>query len=57
MKPSSIPAVETLTVDIIEEPVPGVTVVTDIEATQVHEPSAEEPEEGDDSTPPASVGR
>ena len=39
MKPPSSPAVETLTVDVIEKPVPGVTVVTEIEATEVREPS------------------
>ena len=59
MKPPSSPAVETLTVDVIEEPAPGVTVVTEIEATKVHEPSqgAEEPDESDDSTPAKSEGR
>jgi hypothetical protein len=59
MKPPSSPAVETLTVDVIEKPVPGVTVVTEIEATEVREPSpgAEEPDESDDSTPAESEGR
>ena len=59
MKPPSSPAVETLTVDVIEEPAPGVTVVTEIEATEVREPSpgAEEPDESDDSTPAESEGR
>jgi hypothetical protein len=57
VKPPSSPAVETLTVDIIEEPVPGVTVVTEIEATEVREPSAEQQEESQDSTPPESEGR
>ena len=57
MKPPRSPAVETLTVDVIEEPVPGVTVVTEIEATEVREPSAEQPEESNDSTPPESEGR
>jgi hypothetical protein len=52
MKPLSSPVVETLTVDVIEELVPGVTVVTEIEATEVREPSAEQPEESQDSTPP-----
>jgi hypothetical protein len=57
MKPPSSPAVETLTVDVIEKPVPGVTVVTEIEATEVRERSAEQPEESQDSTPPESERR
>ena len=57
MKPPSSPAVETLTVDVIEEPAPGVTVVTEIEATEVRERSAEQPEESQDSTPPESERR
>jgi hypothetical protein len=57
MKPPSSPAVESLTVDAVEEPAPGVTVVTEIEATEVREPRAEEPEESDDATPPESDGR
>jgi hypothetical protein len=35
----------------MEEPAPGVTVVTEIEATEVREPSVGEPEESDDCTP------
>jgi hypothetical protein len=45
MKPLSGPVVETRTVDVIEEPAPGLTVVTEIEATDVFEPGAEQPEE------------
>ncbi|HST11491.1 MAG TPA: hypothetical protein VLL05_14035 [Terriglobales bacterium] len=32
--------VETVFVDVIEEPVPGVAVVTEFEAIEMHEPSA-----------------
>ena len=35
----STPAVQTVVVDVIEEPVPGVTVVTEFEAIEVREPS------------------
>lgn len=34
------PVVETVFVDVIEEPVPGVAVVTEFEAIEMHEPSA-----------------
>jgi hypothetical protein len=56
MKPPSTPAVEAVVVDVIEEPVPGVTVVTEFEATEVREESAalEQPEESR-SAPPDSV--
>jgi hypothetical protein len=37
------PAVETVVVDIIEEPVPGVITVTEFEETQI--PARDEPEE------------
>jgi hypothetical protein len=40
MKPPSTPVVETVVVDVIEEPVAGVTVITEFEATEVHEPTA-----------------
>jgi len=45
--PPSTPAVETLLVDVVEEPIPGVAVVTEIEATEVREAGAgpDEPEE------------
>jgi hypothetical protein len=42
-----IPTVETVIVDMIEEPVPGVMVVTEFEATGIRGPSAkpEQPKE------------
>ena len=40
VKPPSTPAVETVVVAVIEEPVPGVTVVTEFEATEVREAGA-----------------
>jgi hypothetical protein len=43
------PPVETVVVDVIDEPVPGVAVVTEFEAREVHE----EPEESR-SAPPES---
>jgi hypothetical protein len=43
MKPPSTPAVETVVVDVIEEPVPGVTVVTEFEATEVRDESGATP--------------
>jgi hypothetical protein len=56
MKPSSTPAVETVVVDVVEEPLPGVTVVTEFEATEVREGTAalEQPEESQGSKPPGS---
>lgn len=58
MTPPGSPAVETVIVDVIEEPVPGVMVVTEFEATEVREPSAgpEQPEESQGSAPPESEG-
>ena len=55
VKPPSTTAVETVVVDVIEEPVPGVITVTEFEETEVREPSesAEQPEE----TPPESEER
>jgi hypothetical protein len=41
MKPPTSATIETLTVDAIEEPVPGVTVFTEIAATEVRDPRAE----------------
>jgi hypothetical protein len=41
MKPPSTPAVETVVVDVAEEPVPGVTVVAEFEATEVREADAD----------------
>jgi len=43
VKPPSTPAVETVVVDVIEEPVPGVTVVTEFEATEVRDESGATP--------------
>jgi hypothetical protein len=43
VKPPSTAAVETLVVDVIEEPVPGVTVVTEFEATEVRDESGATP--------------
>ena len=43
VKPPSTPAVETVVVDLIEEPVPGVTVVTEFEATEVRDESGATP--------------
>jgi len=55
MKPPSTPAVETAIVDAIEEPASGAIVVTEVEATEVREPSADpEQTEDQDSTPPKS---
>ena len=39
VKPPSTTAVETVVVDVIEEPVPGVITVTEFEETEVREPS------------------
>jgi hypothetical protein len=56
-KAPSAPLVETAVIDTVEEPVPGVTVVTEIEATEVREAGAglEEPEES--RSPPESEER
>jgi hypothetical protein len=53
-KPLGTPVVETVVVDVVEEPIPGVAVVTEIEATEVREAGAglEEPEES--RSPPDS---
>ncbi len=46
MKRPSIPTVETVTVDAIEEPAPGVVTITEFEETDVREPGPnEEPPE------------
>jgi hypothetical protein len=39
VKPPNTTAVETVVVDVIEEPVPGVITVTEFEETEVREPS------------------
>ena len=43
VKPPRTPGVETVVVDMIEEPVPGVTVVTEFEATEVRDESGATP--------------
>jgi hypothetical protein len=55
MKPPSSAGSKTVVVDVVEEPVPGVTVVTEFEATEVRDVSGvpEEPEESR-SAPPES---
>lgn len=52
MKPPSTPAVETVVVGVIEEPVPGVTVVTEFEATEVRGPTAPRQSEEDQGLGP-----
>jgi hypothetical protein len=54
-----VPIVETLVVDVIEEPVPGVMVITEFEATGIRRPSAnlEQPEESRSAAPPESEER
>jgi hypothetical protein len=57
MKPPSTSVVETVPVDLVEAPTPGVAVVTEIEGTEVREvgPGPQESkEEGGRSTPPES---
>ena len=48
------PTVETVIVDMVEEPVPGVMVVTEFEATGIRGPIAkpEQPKESQGTTPP-----
>jgi hypothetical protein len=50
------PTVETVIVDMIEEPVPGVMVVTEFEATGIRGPNAksEQPNESWGTAPPKS---
>ena len=54
-----VPKAETVVVDIVEEPVPGVTVVTEFEATEMRGPSTnpEQPEESRGAAPPKSEER
>ena len=54
-----VPTVETVIVDMIEEPVPGVMVVTEFEATGIRGPNAnpEQPEESRGAAPPESEER
>ena len=53
VKPPSTAAVETVVVDVIEEPVPGVITVTEFEETKVREASkdTEEAEENGPAPP------
>jgi hypothetical protein len=51
-----VPTVETVIVDMIEEPVPGVMVVTEFEATGIRGPN-EKPEQPRGTTPPKSEER
>jgi hypothetical protein len=48
--PPSIPAIETVVVDVIDEPVPGVITVTEFEETEAREPS-KGPEEAKEDGP------
>jgi hypothetical protein len=50
------PTVETVIVDMIEEPVPGVMVVTEFEATAIRGPNAkpDQPKESRGAAPPKS---
>ena len=50
MTPPSIPAIETVVVDVIEEPVPGSITVTEFEETEAREPS-KGPEEAEEDGP------
>ena len=43
MKPSSAPSVETVVVDVIEEPIPGVITVTEFEETDIRDVSQSAP--------------
>jgi hypothetical protein len=51
-----VPKAESVVVDIVEEPVPGVTVVTEFEATEIRGPNAkpEQSEESRGAAPPES---
>ena len=53
------PQAETVIVDMIEEPVPGVLVITEFEATGIRAPNAnpEQPEESRSAAPPKSEAR
>ncbi len=42
IKPSTAPSVETVVVDVIEEPVPGVITVTEFEETDIRDANREE---------------
>lgn len=53
---SVVPKVETVVVDIVEEPIPGVMVVTELEATEIRGSSVsqEQPDEGRGEAPSKS---
>jgi len=48
VKPSAIPTAETVIVDLIEEPIPGVVSITEFEATEVRE-ARRDPEQQDEN--------
>ena len=54
-----VPIVETVIVDMIEEPVPGVMLVTEFQATGIRGPNAnlEQPKESRGAAPPESEER
>src|ERR1022692_5204007 len=54
-----VPTVEPVIVDMMEEPVPGVMVVTEFEATRIRGPNAklEQPKESRAAAPPESEER
>ena len=52
VKPPSSPAVETVVVDVIEEPVPGVITVTEFEEIELREPRSPKEAEENGSAPP-----
>jgi len=52
VKPPSTLTVETVVVDVIEEPVPGVITITEFEETEVRESKGPEEAEENGSAPP-----
>jgi hypothetical protein len=46
-KPSPAPGVETVVIDVVEEPAPGVITVTEFEEVQVTRPGSHETEDDD----------
>jgi hypothetical protein len=46
------PTVETVVVDVIEKPVPGVMVVSEFEATEIRRPSGDQDMPGEGSVSP-----
>jgi hypothetical protein len=47
------PTVETVVVDVIEEPVPGVMVVSEFEATEIRQPSGDQDMPGEGPVSPS----